>query len=108
MRHRQRTRKRESGKRALVLMVAALLLTLGYLYCRVSERVLYATAGRPGVQFRQLQHRWSRVAVLDLDLACPGVRVEVAAADATPRRSGCSAGAAHTVAEWCRATGAVG
>ncbi len=80
---------------------------LGYLYRHVSEQVLCSAAGRPAVRFRELHHGWSRVAVLDVDLACPGVRVEVAAAGAAPRRSGCSFGVARTVTDWCRHTGAV-
>lgn len=109
--HRRRSKGKRRARRVrksgwLLLALPAAL--LGYLYSRVSEQVLCRAAGRPAVRFRQLQHRWSRVALLDLDLACPGIRVEVAAAGASPRRSGCSNGAARTVADWCRATGAIG
>jgi hypothetical protein len=45
------------------------------------------------------------VSLVDVDLDCPGVRVEVVAEDATRRRTGCSDGAARTVADWLRKTG---
>lgn len=110
MRRRLNTRRRKvrRSKRGNILFAAVSLLAVYFFYEHVTQRVLCAAAGRPAVQFRQLHDRWSRVSVLDVDLACPGVRVEVAAADPTPRRSDCTDGAAHTVAEWCRATGAIG
>jgi hypothetical protein len=110
MRHcKRRTRKKTKGAKGsrLLLPFVFLLFCVYFFYSRVSETVLFAVEGHRGVQFRQLHHRWSRVSLLDVDLACPGVRVEVAAADATRRASGCSDGAAHTVADWCRSTGAV-
>src|SRR4051794_4866931 len=110
MRRRLNTRRRKvkNSRRRSVLFTAVCALVAFLFYEHVTQRVLCAAAGRPAVQFRQLHHRWSRVSVLDLDLSCPGVRVEVAAADPTPRRSDCTDGAARTVAEWCRATGALG
>src|SRR5260370_16689414 len=107
--HRTRVKRRTNqGKRSGLLFMARRPLALGYLYGRVSDEVLCRAAGQPVVRFRQMHHRWSRVALLDVDLSSPEVRVEVAAAGASPRRSGCSNGGARTVADWCRATGAVG
>src|SRR5690349_19863166 len=102
----KRSRSRSQSKSWLLLAVVGLAL-FGCTYGRVSEQVVYAMDGRPAVWFRELHHRWSRVALLDIDLTCPGVRVEVAAAGTPPRRSGCSFGVARTVTDWCRATGAV-
>jgi hypothetical protein len=82
-------------------------LLIAYFYGHVSDQVLVSAAGRPAVRFRELHHRWSRVSLLDIDLACPTIRVEIAAAGAAPRSSGCSVGVARTVADWCRVTGAV-
>jgi hypothetical protein len=105
----RRKGRRAGGRGRSFLAVAGLFAATGAcLYARVTERVLVETAGRPAVQFRQLHDRWSRVSLLDVDLTRPGVRVEVAAADATRRYSGCADGTARTVADWCRATGAVG
>src|SRR5260370_10405816 len=107
--HRTRVKRRTNqGKRSGLLFMAVLALSVGYLYGRVSDEVLCRAAGQPVVRFRQMHHRWSRVALLDVDLSSPEVRVEVAAAGASPRRSGCSNGVARTVTDWCRATGAVG
>jgi hypothetical protein len=102
---RRRIRRKRNGK--AVLLAGGVLSALLF-YGHVTRRVLCVVAGRPAVQFCQLHDRWSRVSVLDVDLSCPGVRVEVAAADPTPRRSNCADGATHTLAEWCRRTGAVG
>lgn len=46
------------------------------------------------------------VAVLDVDLSVPSTRVEVAAGPLTERR-GAVMGSAHTVDDWCQASGAV-
>jgi hypothetical protein len=101
--------RKARGRGRLLLSIAALLFALGAgLYARVTQRVLVMADGRLAVQFRQLHDRWSRVSILDVDLTCPGVRIEVAAADATQRYSGCADGTARTVADWCRATGAIG
>jgi hypothetical protein len=104
----KRPKVRGKKRTRLLLPLAFCLFAVYSFYSRISEQQLFAVEGQRGVQFRQLHHRWSRVALLDVDLACPGVRVEVAAADATRRSSGCSDGAAHTVADWCRQTGAIG
>src|SRR3954452_6114583 len=105
---RTRRKKARGGRGKLLLPLAFLAFTVYFFYARVSERALFAAGGRPAVQCRQLHLRWSRVSLLDVDLSCPGVRVEVAAAAPTPRASGCSDGAARTIADWCRTTGAVG
>jgi hypothetical protein len=110
MRRRLNTRRRKNrrNKRGNLLILALGVLAAVLYYEHVTRQVLCAVAGRPAVQFRQLHDRWSRVSVLDLDLSCPGIRVQVAAADPTLRQSDCADGAAHTVAEWCRSSGAIG
>jgi hypothetical protein len=110
MRRRLNTRRRamRKSRRANLLLLAAAVLMAFFYYEHITRRVLYAVTGRPAVQFRQLHHRWSRVSLLDVDLTCPGVRVEVMAAHPTLRRSDCADGAARTVAQWCRGSGALG
>ena len=71
-------RRRTSGGKGSLLAALALLLLASYgLYSHVSQRVLARSSERAAVRFRQLHDRWSRVSVLDVDLDCPGVRVEV-------------------------------
>src|SRR5688572_10264234 len=121
LRKRKQRRARSHGLKASVFLLTALCaisLALFALYSHVSERVLYegtlarSMAGQgghqPAVRFRQLYVGWSRVSLLDLSMDSPGVRVEVVAADARRRRSGCSDGVARTIADWCRTTGALG
>jgi hypothetical protein len=110
MRRRSYTRRRKvrRSQRANSPLLVLSVLTAVLYYRHVTQRVLCVVAGRPAVQFRQLHHRWSRVSLLDVDLSYPGIQVRVAAGDPTPRRSDCTDGAARTVAEWCRRSGATG
>ncbi len=59
----------------------------------------------PGIAIRTRTFAGSDVALIDVDLRAPGIRVEVAADDVRPGR-GTATGACYTVPEWLERTGA--
>jgi exopolysaccharide biosynthesis protein len=109
-RHRSRFLPRRSGFIVLTggLVLAGLTTLIGLLAAPVTGKRAAADDGKrlaKGITLYQVKHRASTMRALRIDLAEPGVRVEIAAEDIA-FREGRITGRAHSIPDWIARKGA--